>query len=396
MVTSYRTKHRVRFVTAASLFDGHDASINIIRRLLQRGGAEVIHLGHNRSVAEIVDSAIQEDAQAVAVSSYQGGHNEFFTFMVDQLKERGASHIKIFGGGGGVIVPTEIRALEAYGVTKIFSPEDGRRMGLNGIIETILRNADFALEPFAVDGDLSWLDTGTVGPLARLITQAELDGTSSSLPQNVAEALERRATGRKVPVIGITGTGGAGKSSLVDELIRRLVTDFPTLKLGVLSIDPTKRKTGGALLGDRIRMNAIHRTHVYMRSLATRSSGMELSQATRQAIQILKASGFDLIFVETSGIGQGASGVVDISDLSVYVMTPDYGAGSQLEKIDMLDFADVVAINKFDRQGSDDALRDVRKQIRRNQNISFDVVEERLPVFGTIASQFADVGVSAL
>lgn len=391
----YTPKNKVRFVTAASLFDGHDASINIIRRLLQRGGAEVIHLGHNRSVAEIVNSAVQEDAQAIAVSSYQGGHVEFFRYMVDMLGERGATHVRIFGGGGGVIVPDEIRTLEEYGVTKIYSPEDGRRMGLQGIISDILQKSDFALQPVTQDGDLSWLSARNVGPLARLITQAELDGAGPGISSTQQGVLERRASEQKVPVIGCTGTGGSGKSSLVDELIRRLLIDFPDTHIGVLSIDPTKSKTGGALLGDRIRMNAIHNPRVYMRSLATRSSISELSDATRQAIQILKASGFDLIFVETSGIGQGSSGIVDISDLSVYVMTPEYGAASQLEKIDMLDFADMVAVNKFDRQGAEDAVRDVRKQVRRNQNIDFEVPDEKLPVFGTIASQFDDRGVNA-
>jgi methylmalonyl-CoA mutase len=362
---AYRPRNQVRFVTAASLFDGHDASISIIRRLLQRGGAEVIHLGHNRSVAEIVDSAIQEDAQAVAVSSYQGGHNEFFRYLVDLLRERGASHIKVFGGGGGVIVPSEIQALEEYGVTKIYSPEDGRRLGLQGIINQMLETADFRLEPLSVDGDASTIDSKNVVHLARLITLAELDGAGPGISPALANALQERAAQRVVPVIGITGTGGAGKSSLTDELVRRLSVDFPELKVGILSVDPSKRKTGGALLGDRIRMNAINHPGVYMRSLATRGSSSELSDATRHAIEILKASGFDLILVETSGIGQGASAVVDISDLSLYVMTPEYGAPSQLEKIDMLDHADLVAINKYDRRGSPDAFgRRRRRRVR--------------------------------
>jgi methylmalonyl-CoA mutase len=393
---TYQLQNKVRFVTAASLFDGHDASINIFRRLLQRGGAEVIHLGHNRSVSEIVDAAIQEDAQAIAVSSYQGGHVEFFRFMVDLLGERGASHVKIFGGGGGVIVPSEIRALEEHGVTRIYSPEDGRRMGLHGIISDMLQKSDFALDPVKQNGDLNWLQAGKVGPLARLISQTELNGSGSGISPLVESNIERRASERKIPVIGFTGTGGSGKSSLVDELIRRLLLDFAKIRIGVLSIDPSKRKTGGALLGDRIRMNAIYDERVYMRSLATRGSASELSESTGQAIQILKASGFDLIFVETSGIGQGSSGVVDVSDLSLYVMTPEYGAPSQLEKIDMLDFADFVAVNKYDRQGAEDALRDVRKQFRRNQNVDHAVPDEKIPVFGTIASQFNDRGVTAL
>ncbi|MFQ5789251.1 MAG: fused isobutyryl-CoA mutase/GTPase IcmF [Acidobacteriota bacterium] len=398
----YTLRHKVRFITAAALFDGHDASINIMRRLLQRSGAEVVHLGHNRSVAQIVDAAIQEDAQAVAVSSYQGGHNEFFRYLVDLLKERGAPHVKVFGGGGGVIVPGEIRALEEYGVTKIFSPDDGSRLGLQGIVDCMLRESDFALQPVTLNGDLSWLSADNVPMLARFITQAELSGANgaqgekAALSPSIQSALDERASERKAPVVGITGTGGAGKSSLVDELIRRLVMDFQDLHVGVLSIDPTKRRTGGALLGDRIRMNAIHHPQVYMRSLATRGSATELSDATLQAIRILKASGFDLIFVETSGIGQGASAVVDISDLSLYVMTSEYGAASQLEKIDMLDFADLVAVNKYDRRGGEDAVRDVRKQFRRNRAIGLEVPDQRLPVFGTIASQFGDVGVNAL
>ncbi len=396
MTDFYEPSHNVRFVTAASLFDGHDASINIIRRLLQRGGAEVIHLGHNRSVAEVVDAVVEEDAQAVAVSSYQGGHNEFFRYLVDSLREGGASAVKVFGGGGGVIVPREIRELEAYGVTRIYSPEDGRKMGLVGIINDMLKRADFPLQPVTSSGDLSWLGTGNVGQLARLITEAESNGASGGLPPSIVQSLEKRAEDRAPPVVGITGTGGAGKSSLTDELIRRFVTDSPGLAIAVLSIDPSKRKTGGALLGDRIRMNAIGGANVYMRSLATRDSGSEISHATDEAIRILKASGFDLIFVETSGIGQGSSAIVDLSDVSLYVMTPEYGAASQLEKIDMLDFADLVAVNKFDRHGGEDALGDVRKQFRRNKNLGHDETDERLPVFGTIASQFGDRGVTAL
>ncbi len=371
--TRYEPNHSVRFVTAAALFDGHDASINIIRRLLQARGVEVIHLGHNRSVAEIVDAVIEEDAQAVAVSSYQGGHNEYFRYLVERLRESGAPHVKIFGGGGGVIIPSEIRALQAYGVTKIYSPEDGLSLGLAGIIDHMVREADFLLAPVSGNG----FSNGALSRLtvARLITQAELD--ESGLGAELDKRLGKIAEERKVPVLGITGTGGAGKSSLTDEIIRRLVADAPELRIGVVSVDPSKRKTGGALLGDRIRMNAIDHENIFMRSLATRGSGSELSRATDQAIRILKASSFDIIFVETSGIGQGSSAVADICDVSLYVMTPEYGAPSQLEKIDMLDFADVVAINKFDRRGSDDALRDVRKQFRRNKQIAHDVPTTR-------------------
>ncbi len=394
--SNYVPQNKVRFVTAASLFDGHDASISIVRRLLQRGGAEVIHLGHNRSVAEIVDSVIEEDVQAVAVSSYQGGHNEFFRYLVDRLRERGAPHVKVFGGGGGVIVPSEIQALEDYGVTKIYSPEDGRRSGLKGIINDMLRAADFPLKPPSLDGDLAKFGSNTVSVLARLITLAELNGAGPRISASWAKELQEKAAERTVPVVGITGTGGAGKSSLTDELIWRLAMDFPELRVGILSVDPSKRKSGGALLGDRIRMNAINHPGIYMRSLATRGASAELSEATRQAIQILKASGFEIIFVETSGIGQGASAVVDISDVSLYVMTSEYGAPSQLEKIDMLDHADLIAINKFDRRGSEDALRDVRRQIRRTRDFPREVEASRMPVFGTIASQFGDRGVTAL
>ncbi len=383
--TLYRPRNKVRFVTAASLFDGHDASINIIRRLLQARGAEVIHLGHNRSVSEIVSAAIQEDAQAVAVSSYQGGHNEFFRYLVDLLKERGASHVRVFGGGGGVIVPREIRELERYGVTRIYSPEDGRVLGLAGMIDDMLRSADFPLPPLEGRVDLSLRDRAASGKLARLLTQAEMNGASLGV-----------ASDRRTPVVGITGTGGAGKSSLADELVRRFVTDAPDLPIAILSVDPTKRKTGGALLGDRIRMNAIERENVFMRSLATRGSGSELPKAIEADIKILSGAGFRLVLVETSGIGQGSSAIADVSDLSLYVMTPEYGASSQLEKIDMLDFADVVAINKFDRRGAEDALRDVRKQFRRGKHIGYEVPDEGLPIFGTIASQFGDGGVSAL
>ena len=396
---NYKLRNKVRFVTAASLFDGHDVSINIIRRTLQQGGAEVIHLGHNRSAATIVDAAIQEDVQAVAVSSYQGGHNEFFQYLVDLLRERDAGYIKVFGGGGGVILPSEGRALEDYGMAKIYSPEDGRRLGLQGITSHMLETADFALDSTPSDGDLSRLATAPTAGLARLITQAE----GSGLSRRSTEWIARQAENRNTPVIGITGTGGAGKSSIADELLLRLLRDFPELQIAYLSIDPSKRKTGGALLGDRIRMNTIHGNsdgraprRIYMRCLATRSADSELSLATKQAIQILQASSFDLIFVETAGIGQGHSAIAEIANVSLYVMTPEYGAATQLEKIDMLDYADWIAVNKYDRHGGDNAIREVRRQIRRSRGALHGVSDPELPVFGTIASQHGDKGVNAL
>lgn len=388
-----RPKHAVRFVTAASLFDGHDASINLFRRLLQASGVEVIHLGHNRSVDEIVEAAIQEDVQGIAVSSYQGGHMEFFKYMVDLLKERGASHIRVFGGGGGVIVPREIRELEAYGVSKIFSPHDGRSLGLQGIINYMVKETDFPTVR-----DISWeidaLEQGDKRAIARLLTYAEqavddehLQETSAAVFADLIESVAKK----KIPVVGITGTGGAGKSSLTDELVRRFVHDFTDKKIAVLSIDPSKQKTGGALLGDRIRMNAVHHPRAFMRSLATRRTRTELSAAIHEAIAVMKKAGYDLILVETSGIGQGNADVVQISDLSVYVMTSEFGAPSQLEKIEMLDYADLVAINKFDRKGSEDALRDVKKQYRRNHQL-FHEPDDAIPVYGTMASRFNDPG----
>jgi len=386
MTTSarYQATHKVRFVTAASLFDGHDAAINIMRRILQAQGAEVIHLGHNRSVKEIVDAAIQEDAQGIAVSSYQGGHIEFFKYMVDLLNERGASHIRIFGGGGGVIVPREIAELEAYGVTKIFSPEDGREMGLDGMIASMIEGADFDPASLDAPGPLGhttdrWL------AVARAITRAE-EGLEVETP----------ARANPSPVIGTTGTGGAGKSSLTDELVLRFLADNPDTTIAILSIDPTKRRTGGALLGDRIRLNSLGSDRVFMRSLATRQAHRALSQHIEQSIGICQAAGFDLIIVESSGIGQADSEIVDISDLSLYVMTPEYGAAMQLEKIDMLDYADMVAINKFDRPKALDALRDVRKQYRRSHELFDAPADDELPVYGTVASQFHDHGVNAL
>nr|MBO2478846.1 methylmalonyl-CoA mutase [Bacillota bacterium] len=394
----YRPRHAIRFITAASLFDGHDAAINIIRRLLQDAGAEVIHLGHNRSVDEIVRAALQEDVQGIAVSSYQGGHMEFFKYMYDRLQEEGAGHIKIFGGGGGVIVPHEIAELERYGIAKIYSPEDGMRLGLEGMIEDMLRKTDFPTPSVTVE-EVEQLSPDRTQTLARLITLAEraaagepvsLGAPLDNWPR-ILEALSQKQV-KKTPVIGLTGTGGAGKSSLTDELVRRFLYDFPEKKVAILSVDPSKQRTGGALLGDRIRMNAIHHPNVFMRSLATRRSGVEVSDAVKDVLTVLKAAGFDLILLETSGIGQADSRVVELADRSIYVMTSDYGAASQLEKIEMLDYADLVAINKFDRRGSEDALRDVRKQYRRNHRIPADVPDEALPVFGTIASRFNDPG----
>ena len=380
--------HPVRIVTAASLFDGHDAAINIMRRLIQDGGAEVIHLGHNRSVQDVVRAAIQEDAQAIALSSYQGGHVEFFKYMVDLLKENNASHIKVFGGGGGVIVPDEIRALHDYGVTRIYSPEDGRKLGLEGMIGDLLQQSDYSVleNPPTVE-DFSSDNPFQFGALARAISFVENE------PETVAALLDAPCNDH-IPVVGITGTGGAGKSSLTDELIRRFTTDFPNKKIAILSIDPSRRRTGGALLGDRIRMNSLRAEQCFARSLATRKSGAELSDATKDAIHICKQADFDLIIVETSGIGQGNSAITDLADICIYVMTPEYGAPSQLEKIDMLDFADLIILNKFDRRSAEDAFRDVRKQVRRNRKL-WEAEAETLPVFGTIAAQFNDPGVNA-
>ena len=386
----YQPKNHVRIVTAASLFDGHDAAINIMRRIMQSSGAEVIHLGHNRSVQEIVECAIQEDVQGIAITSYQGGHVEFFKYMHDLLRERGAGHIKIFGGGGGTILPSEIQELQAYGITRLYSPDDGRSMGLQGMINDLLGKCDFSL----VDSPPSTVDSVKITKnqqIARTITKAENAPNSSFVLTPNSLLL--------TPVLGITGTGGAGKSSLVDELVRRFLLDFEDRTLAIISVDPSKRKTGGALLGDRIRMNAIHpdiaQGRVYMRSLATRQSNLSLSRHVKDAIEICKAAHFDLIIVETSGIGQSDTEITEHSDISLYVMTAEYGAATQLEKIDMLDFADVIAINKFDKRGSLDALRDVRKQYRRNHNL-WETPDEALPIFGTMASQFNDAGMNTL
>ena len=392
--TAYQPTHKVRFVTATSLFDGHDATVNIMRRVLQASGAEVIHLGHNRSVQEIVNAAVQEDVQAVAITSYQGGHVEFFKYMLDLLRQNGGDNIKVFGGGGGVIVPAEIQELMAYGVTRLYSPEDGARLGLQGMIDDVLRTSDYdlcALAPAEADA-LESLRSGNRRQLARVITAAENRTYSMRARQSLLQA----AAGIKTPILGITGTGGAGKSSLTDELILRLRLDQgDRVRVAVISIDPSRKRTGGALLGDRIRMNAIESDKIFMRSLATRDTGTEISAALPEVLACCKISGFDLIVVETSGIGQGESAIVPLVDTSVYVMTPEFGAASQLEKIDMLDFADFVAINKFDRKGSEDALRDVRKQYQRNHEW-FAQTPDNMPVYGTMASRFNDDGVTAL
>ena len=354
----YQPKNKIRIVTAASLFDGHDASINIMRRIIQATGVEVIHLGHDRSVEEVVNTAIQEDVQAIAMTSYQGGHNEYFKYMYDLLKEKGASHIKIFGGGGGVILPTEIKDLMDYGITRIYSPDDGRKMGLQGMINDLIMQCDFPIGQ-QLNGQVKKLETKNPNAIARLISSAE---NFPEVAQESLDTIHNKNKTTKIPVLGITGTGGAGKSSLVDELVRRFLIDFKDKTLGIISVDPSKRKTGGALLGDRIRMNAINNTRVYMRSLATRQSNLALSKYVQEAIEILKAANFDLIILETSGIGQSDTEILDHSDLSLYVMTPEFGAATQLEKIDMLDFADIVVINKFDKRGAQDALSDVKKQ----------------------------------
>jgi len=387
----YKAKHKIRFVTAASLFDGHDASINIMRRILQASGAEVIHLGHNRSVEDVVSAALEEDVQGVAVSSYQGGHLEYFRYMIDLLKARGGEHIRAFGGGGGVIVADEIRALQDYGVARIYSPEDGQKMGLQGMINDMLARCDFDPSQYAPQ-DLKALQAGDRRALAQVITALEL----GSFDENLKSELLRAAKAKSAPVLGVTGTGGAGKSSLTDELVRRLRLDQDDrLKLAVIAVDPSRRKTGGALLGDRIRMNAIHGGKVFMRSLATRGSDAEIAQCLPDVVAACRVAGFDLIVVETSGIGQGDAAIVPHVDATLYVMTPEFGAASQLEKIDMLDFADFVAINKFDRKGAEDALRDVRKQVQRNRE-AFKQHPEEMPVYGTVASRFNDDGVTAL
>ena len=387
----YKPKNHVRIVTAASLFDGHDAAINIMRRILQSTGVEVIHLGHDRSVEDIVDCAIQEDAQAVAITSYQGGHIEYFKYMYDLLKERGAGHIKIFGGGGGVILPEEMDELHRYGIARIYSPDDGRAMGLQGMINDVVEKSDFPTGA-SLNGDLGKLREKDVVSIARLISAAE------NFPEKCKEDLaqvRKLALSARIPVLGVTGPGGAGKSSVIDEFIRRFLVDFKDKTIAVISVDPSRRKTGGALLGDRIRMNALGNKRVYMRSLATRQSNLALSAHVKDAVGVVKAAGYDVVVVETSGIGQSDAEIIEHADLSLYVMTPEYGAGTQLEKIQMLDYADVIALNKADKRGAADALRDVRKQYKRNHG-SWDVKDEELPVFGTIASQFNDPGMNQL
>ena len=392
-VEAYKPQHHIRVVTATSLFDGHDAAINIMRRIIQDTGGEVIHLGHNRSVQEIVDAAIQEDVQGIAVSSYQGGHVEFFKYMVDLLNENGCPHIKVFGGGGGVIVPDEIAELEAYGVCKIYSPDHGAKMGLQGIINHLLQNLDF---PIVKDLNIEQLKADNKLVVANFISAVEeFKAADTQELAHLQSKLSAKSGDRKIPVIGITGTGGSGKSSLTDELILRILNDLKEVTVAIISCDPSRRKTGGALLGDRIRMNAIGNSKVYMRSLATRRSNSEIPEVLPEAIQVAKAADFDLIIVETAGIGQGDSNITDMVDISVYVMTSEFGAASQLEKIDMLDYADIIVVNKYEKRGGEDAVRDVRKQVQRNKK-AFNTMLEELPVFGTIASKYNDSGVTAL
>ncbi len=379
----------LRFVSAASLFDGHDAAINIIRRILQAHGAEVVHLGHNRSVADIVRAAIQEDADGVAVSSYQGGHNEYFRYMVDMLKAEGAGHVKVVVGGGGTIAPHEVSELESYGIEKIYTPDDGLRLGLDGMIEDVFRRVRSAPRP-AFEGSAVTADDPV--RLARAITLLELGGDEAAVGRLRGMAAK---TLNRPPVLGITGTGGAGKSSLTDELLNRIVRFFPDRRVAVVAMDPTRRRSGGALLGDRIRMNSLAYEQLFMRSLATRRQHLATSAVLADTVQLLKAAGFDLIVVETAGIGQSDTEIVDLVDVSMYVMTADYGAASQLEKIDMLDFADFIVLNKFEKRGAEDALRDVRKQVARNRKL-FKTPPEQLPVYPTIASQFNDAGVNTL
>ncbi|PKG41478.1 methylmalonyl-CoA mutase family protein [Psychroflexus sp. MES1-P1E] len=388
----YTPQNQIRIVTAASLFDGHDAAINVMRRIIQSTGVEVIHLGHDRSVEEVVNTAIQEDVNAIAMTSYQGGHNEYFKYMYDLLQEKGANHIKIFGGGGGVILTEEIEELMKHGITRIYSPDDGREMGLQGMINDLVKKSDFPTPKLnAPEKTAELLKQKEANTIARLISLAE---NRHDEFKNIFLPIQN-AHKNKVPVLGITGTGGSGKSSLVDELIRRFLVDFEDKQIGVISVDPSKRKTGGALLGDRIRMNSINSPRVYMRSLATRRSNLALSKYVQEAVEVLKAANYDLIILETSGIGQSDTEILDHSDISLYVMTPEFGAATQLEKIDMLDFADLVAINKFDKRGAKDALRDVKKQYQRNHNL-WDAKPETLPVYGTIASQFNDPGMNIL
>jgi methylmalonyl-CoA mutase len=391
--TMFNAKNKIRLVTAASLFDGHDAAINIMRRVMQSNGAEVIHLGHDRSVQEVVDCAIQEDANAIAMTSYQGGHVEYLKYMYDLLREKGAGHIKIFAGGGGVILPEEIAELEAYGIDKIYSPDDGRAMGLEGMIIDLMTKSDYATG-HQLNGEVGHIADKNPKDIGRLISAAE---NFADLPETQAmlQKVAKLAEESKTPVLGITGTGGAGKSSTVDEIVRRFLLDFPEKTIGIISVDPSKRKTGGALLGDRIRMNAIRDERVYMRSMATRQSNLAVSKHIQDAVHILKAAQYDLVILETSGIGQSDTQITDYGDVNMYIMTPEYGAATQLEKIDMLDFADIVVVNKFDKRGAMDALRDVKKQYQRNHK-AFDKDVDSMPVFGTIASQFNDPGTNTM
>ncbi len=387
----YKPTNKIRIVTAASLFDGHDAAINIMRRIIQSTGCEVIHLGHDRSVEEVVNCAIEEDANAIAMTSYQGGHVEYLKYMFDLLKERGCEHIRIFAGGGGTILPEEIAELHAYGITRIYHPDDGRTMGLQGMINDMVEKCDFATGT-GITNEVENLKSKDVKSIAKLISAAE---NFPEETKKIMDVVHDMAKTVDTPILGITGTGGAGKSSLVDELVRRFLIDFEDKDIAIVSVDPSKRKTGGALLGDRIRMNAIKNNRVYMRSLATRQSNLALSKHVAEALQILKAAEYDLIILETSGIGQSDTEIMDHSDVSLYVMTPEFGAATQLEKIDMLDFADIIALNKFDKRGALDAVRDVKKQYRRNHN-QFEIPDEEVPVYGTIASQFNDPGMNTL
>ena len=390
-VSPYSPKHTLRIITAASLFDGHDAAINIMRRIIQSSGAEVIHLGHNRSAMEVVDCAIQEDAQAIAMTSYQGGHVEYLMYMYDLLKEKNAGHIKIFAGGGGTILPSEIKLLHEYGISRVYSPDDGRSMGLQGMINNLLEISDFST-PNQFEGEQLWSEIKNKNPraLAQGISLIERNGIS------IDQITDRSHPSLKqIPVLGITGTGGAGKSSLTDELILRFLEDFPDKTLAVLSVDPSKRKTGGALLGDRIRMNSVSSSKVFMRSFATRQANIALNPNVKHAIDLMRYAEFDCIIVETAGIGQSDSEITSVADIALYVMTPEFGAASQLEKIDMIDFADIIAINKFDKRGALDALRDVKKQFQRSHNL-WHLNPEDMPVYGTIASQFNDSGINNL
>lgn len=388
--TPYQPSNKVRIVTAASLFDGHDAAINIMRRIIQASGAEVIHLGHNRSVKEVVDCAVQEDAQAIAMTSYQGGHVEYLKYMYDLLHQAGAGHIRIFAGGGGTILPTEIEELHAYGITRIYSPDDGREMGLQGMINHLLENSDYST-PFSYGEHLmEEVQKRTPAAIAQAITMIERGQSDGS-----EWAEHARSRTKPSCVLGITGTGGAGKSSLTDELVRRFLEDFSDKTIAVVSVDPSKRKTGGALLGDRIRMNAVSNPRVYMRSFATREANVALNKNVRAALDVLRVADFDLIIVETAGIGQSDSQITEVADVSMYVMTPEYGAASQLEKIDMIDYADLVALNKFDKRGALDALRDVKKQYQRSRGL-WNQKPDEMPVYGTIASQFNDPGTNTL